>query len=81
MEGDADDGWRGTSPRRQARAKGSIAAKTRLTSAKRSSSMVNGVLYWTPTLAARKAEDQRKTNTSGNMIRNSMLSGRPVPRC
>ena len=69
---------RGRSPRRQARAKGSIAAKTRLTSTKRSSSMAKGVLNWTPTLAARKAEDHRKTNTSGRMTRNSMLSGRPV---
>ena len=40
--------------------------------------MAKGVLNWTPTLAARKAEDHRKINTSGRMTRNSILSGRPV---
>ena len=73
-----DRSGRDTSPRRQVRTKVSIAAKTRLTNTKRISSMAKGVLNWTPTLAARKAEDQRKTNTSGRMTRNSMLSGRPV---
>ena len=51
-------------------------AKTRLTRTNLSSSIANGVLYATPTLAARKADDHRKMKISGRTIRNSMMSGR-----
>ena len=34
--------------------------------------MAKGVLYWTPTLAARKAEDHRPIKISGRITRNNI---------